>query len=482
MTKPIKFNLILDGKPIRDLKGLEEHFNIHDLLEHYKSGLLQKWLKVRQLSDFADTVEAITEKDDLKIAEQLVKIFESSLTKEEIGDAVYPLIFREAKEIQLQDYEKKFMNERAVIDRYHQDYRSLCEGLKKSKNDYSFVKHSLKKMANEFYGLYEMNYYALFSDLIKESPLSVFGVLAADKKQQSLRSLLLSNSQIKTSIKDYVDKILVKADTKIFYVNEQVKNEEPKIDDISINDTNINISDVVNAYDISMNDVEAKIPDFIDEFNKTGYIKNLNLYCEECCPFSKELKHIDFKGSEFIAIIGATPPDFGNIKLSGSIFTKKNPVYNKILRYNYKLHYLTVNDIKDYIAKINQKELERQRLQQKKIKGKELEQQRLQQKKIKEKKLEQQRLQQKKATPSIPKDLPPYIKTFSGHTESYWKDLESAGKEYMIIYMEEGNFVRNMGIKGEELSAADVNGSFPILNGIDYKSNYDSHTLYYMEV
>ncbi|MBF0228235.1 MAG: hypothetical protein HQK63_01365 [Desulfamplus sp.] len=42
MTKPIKFNLILDGKPIRDITGLEENFNIDDLLEHYKSGKEKK--------------------------------------------------------------------------------------------------------------------------------------------------------------------------------------------------------------------------------------------------------------------------------------------------------------------------------------------------------------------------------------------------------------------------------------------------------
>lgn len=428
MTKPIKFNLILDGKPIRDITGLEENFNIDDLLEHYKRGVLQRWLKIRQHSDLLAKVEAITEKDELKIAESLVNIFGISFSKQEIGDAVYPIIFRRTKENQLKEYEKNFENERAIIKNYHEDYRSLCEGLKKSKNDYSFVKHSLKKMESEFYGLYEMNYSALFYDLMKESPLSVFGVLA----NQTLRSLFLSHSEIKTSIKDYVDKTLV------FWVNEQVKNEEPKIDD--------NISD---------KNLETKIEQYISEFRKTGKIIGVQLYSFSGSGINAV--NIDFKGSEKIVIINAEPDIAGHIRLIGKILEKDGDIVKKISNIygQYNLFYVILNDIKNVIAK------ERYEREQGKV--------------------ELQRLQQQKNKQHL-SNLPSYIKIFSGHTESYWKDIESADKQYMIIYMEEGNFVRNIGKKGEELSADDINGNFPILKGIDYKSNNDSHSLYYMEI
>ena len=48
--------------------------------------------------------------------------------------------------------------------------------------------------------------------------------------------------------------------------------------------------------------------------------------------------------------------------------------------------------------------------------------------------------------------------------------------------MVNGNFVRNFGKSGEELKVDDVNGKFPILDGIDYKSNSSTHALVYMEV
>ena len=80
------------------------------------------------------------------------------------------------------------------------------------------------------------------------------------------------------------------------------------------------------------------------------------------------------------------------------------------------------------------------------------------------------------------KGLEKILKSFSGQTEGYWKDIEPKNKRFMIISMEEGNFVRNAAKQGEELSASDINGKFSIINGIDYKSNNASQKLIYMEV
>jgi len=76
----------------------------------------------------------------------------------------------------------------------------------------------------------------------------------------------------------------------------------------------------------------------------------------------------------------------------------------------------------------------------------------------------------------------PHIKKFSGKTDSYWKDIEPRGKQFMIIKMEKGNKLRNSGASGEELKADDINGKFIFTNGIDYMSNSDSDELIYMEV
>jgi len=74
-----------------------------------------------------------------------------------------------------------------------------------------------------------------------------------------------------------------------------------------------------------------------------------------------------------------------------------------------------------------------------------------------------------------------HLKVFSGETEGYWRDLETKGK-WMIIQMENGNFIRSRGRKEEKLSAGDVNGKFPILEGIDYQCKSVNDQLIYMEV
>lgn len=74
------------------------------------------------------------------------------------------------------------------------------------------------------------------------------------------------------------------------------------------------------------------------------------------------------------------------------------------------------------------------------------------------------------------------LRTFAGATNSYWKDLREKGRKYMIIKMEEGDYVRSAGVADEELSASQIKNKFVIIDGIDYKSNSSSHQLMYMEV
>ena len=75
-----------------------------------------------------------------------------------------------------------------------------------------------------------------------------------------------------------------------------------------------------------------------------------------------------------------------------------------------------------------------------------------------------------------------YLQKFSGVTDGYWKDIEEKGKKYMIISMKSGDFVRSAGEKDGDLGSTDIENRFVILDGIDYKSNYSSHVLFYMEV
>lgn len=75
MTKTIKFNLKLDGNPVRTLEGLQDNFNIEDILMYYRCGVLQKWLKLRGYHEEEAQAAAIGAQDTEGIIKALAKIF-----------------------------------------------------------------------------------------------------------------------------------------------------------------------------------------------------------------------------------------------------------------------------------------------------------------------------------------------------------------------------------------------------------------------
>lgn len=74
------------------------------------------------------------------------------------------------------------------------------------------------------------------------------------------------------------------------------------------------------------------------------------------------------------------------------------------------------------------------------------------------------------------------LHSFAGKTDGYWQDIEPQGKKYIILSIQNGNYVRAAGETGGDLGYDDINELFVIVDGIDYKSNNATHKLLYMEV
>ena len=74
------------------------------------------------------------------------------------------------------------------------------------------------------------------------------------------------------------------------------------------------------------------------------------------------------------------------------------------------------------------------------------------------------------------------IKSFSGHTDGYWRDVEPMDRRFLILSVEPGNYIRNTGAYGQQISSDTINSGFIITDGIDYKSNNEKHELLYLEV
>ncbi len=93
--KPIKFDLKLnDGTTLYTLDDLEENLS-PALFEHFHSGKLAKWLRVRKLEDHADKVEALRAEHlddknelDVKLFKKLCGIFVSEVSEADAREAV----------------------------------------------------------------------------------------------------------------------------------------------------------------------------------------------------------------------------------------------------------------------------------------------------------------------------------------------------------------------------------------------------------
>lgn len=85
--KLIKFDLPMNGKKIKDLEELTDNMTV-EILGHYKSGLLGKWLKVRQHENEFSKLEQFAELDDSALLGALCTVFGV-----EISDEILAAIF-----------------------------------------------------------------------------------------------------------------------------------------------------------------------------------------------------------------------------------------------------------------------------------------------------------------------------------------------------------------------------------------------------
>lgn len=88
--KPIKFDLPLNGTRIANLEQLEENLT-PEILEHFHSGKLAKWLQVRNLNEQANTVESLTVaniQDEIQLFKKLCEVFVSEVDENDAREAI----------------------------------------------------------------------------------------------------------------------------------------------------------------------------------------------------------------------------------------------------------------------------------------------------------------------------------------------------------------------------------------------------------
>ena len=88
--KPIKFDLPLNGIRITTLDQLEENLT-PEILQHFRSGKLAKWLRVRHLNEQADKVEALLAtdiEDEVQLFKNVCEVFVGEVEENDAREAI----------------------------------------------------------------------------------------------------------------------------------------------------------------------------------------------------------------------------------------------------------------------------------------------------------------------------------------------------------------------------------------------------------
>ena len=201
MAKTIKFNLILDGHPVRNLEGLQAHFSIEDMLMYYKNGLLLRWLDVREYHAQHDSVKAIQKTTDQEIISELIKIFELEMEESSIEEAIAIYAYQEETRWLNQEYKENAFQKNQIILDYHSGYDALIEHMIENMENMALLKADALVLEQEFLGLFILDHVALFLKLKNNAPKVVFALLT----RNALRPYWIgetANNKILLSVKN----------------------------------------------------------------------------------------------------------------------------------------------------------------------------------------------------------------------------------------------------------------------------------------
>ena len=182
MAKTIKFNLICDGYSTRTIEDLQNHFSVEDMLKYYKNGLLAKWLEVRGFSRELEYVRMISDRDPLRIIEELIRIFDIEEDEAKIRETISDLKLKKKREEAASFYRKGKNDENSILSNYHKSYASLISGLLSAKNDVPVIKSHIRELTTNYYEILKLIYRELFYSMYEDDNwLGIMFLLANEK-------------------------------------------------------------------------------------------------------------------------------------------------------------------------------------------------------------------------------------------------------------------------------------------------------------
>ena len=157
MAKNIKFNLLVGDKKLTTLEALQENFYLDEVLDHYHSGFLAKWLLSSGFQHEYEQVSALEAKDNVSLSLELAKIFKISCQKEDLKGIVLKLHCK------------------LPIPTFNQLLDDICKI-----NHFTNIektKELVELLVKKYYDEYETNKMQIFERFVKEAPFAALAII-----------------------------------------------------------------------------------------------------------------------------------------------------------------------------------------------------------------------------------------------------------------------------------------------------------------
>ncbi|MDD7513837.1 MAG: hypothetical protein PUK08_01295 [Campylobacter lanienae] len=255
MAKKIKFNLQVNGASVSSLESLQNNFNIEDIMEHFKSGLLMRWLEVQGLETELKELKKLDQNSD-NLAQSILKIFDMDFDKNALKIILNDINYKEYKENLLKTNENLDKNAKSFLREYHNKFHDIIWDIIKNSENVEKIKSNLKIIENDYFDLFLLQFQTLVNVFKTDAPLALIFGLGTEK----IRKMLLAYINIEET-QDH---------NKYCYIGDEIE--------VSVNGVVASIKDETKEY---LNSINLKPIDYLSY----GYFEAISKFVYESLKF-----------------------------------------------------------------------------------------------------------------------------------------------------------------------------------------------------
>ena len=194
----------VDGQQVRTLEELRKNFNLEDVLKHFYSGKLQKWLSSHDYKHELDQVKDIASSKKLDVSSKLLDIFKIEYDKKELKHFIEELNQCEtlAQQAAVGDSSEQrntkrtaSLSKKATSSTYDK-YKRLVDEICMHDHKIDLIKQKIDIIVRKYYKHYLNERLGLITRFTKEAPYAFLAIIDNPKAFNPFLPALLKFNQI----------------------------------------------------------------------------------------------------------------------------------------------------------------------------------------------------------------------------------------------------------------------------------------------